>query len=473
MTEFTAPDAALRKAHVPPQDTPSSFKGEQLVLPLPKFYSDPLSKNRKHDDGSGICRRPENPALWIKTLGTLLDEQAARLEDRPALLVPWKSIRLSFRQLAERSKLIAKALLQLGLHHGDSMGIMAGNCSKYIEVFLGGARIGCPVVVLNNTYTPEELLNAATISCAHESEACKVIFIASNIGTRSLAGHIDILRGQNHPNHKLSELRGLVSLANSQFDSKGVEIQSYAELKTNAASGTLTDEMLRRAEARVSPTDVLNLQFTSGEAAMLTHTNLINNGRWIGNALRLTPDDVVCCPPPLFHCLGLVIGFLGSLSCGTAIVFPSDSFDAKMVVDAIISEDTTVLLGVPTMFVAELEVIAKTGQRPRRLRTGLSAGAAVSAALMENVCEKMGPSKILNAYGMTETSPITFMTSLDDSDDKGKTLGRAMPHSAAKVIDSNGNIVARGQQGELCTSGYSLQKGLLEKRGEDTRGHEA
>jgi len=110
-------------------------------------------------------RGPKDPALWIKTLGTALDEQAARFGDKSALIVPWQSVRLSYRQLADRSRVVAKALLRLGLRHGDSVGIMAGNCHEYIEVFLGGARIGCPVVVLNNTYSPDELRNAACISC--------------------------------------------------------------------------------------------------------------------------------------------------------------------------------------------------------------------------------------------------------------------------------------------------------------------
>ncbi|KEZ41998.1 hypothetical protein SAPIO_CDS6390 [Scedosporium apiospermum] len=384
-------------------------------------------------------RGPKDPALWIKTLGTALDEQAARFGDKSALIVPWQSVRLSYRQLADRSRVVAKALLRLGLRHGDSVGIMAGNCHEYIEVFLGGARIGCPVVVLNNTYSPDELRNAACIS------SCKVIFIASKIGTKDLAAHIAILRGQGHPNPKLLELLQLVCLGNDEFDGKGIGIQSYTQLKVKAAFGITDEEMLRRAEARVDPDNVLNLQFTSGttgapKAAMLTHVNLLNNGLFIGDALRLTPDDIVCCPPPLFHCFGLVVGFLSSLSHGCAIVFPSDNFDAKKVVDAVMSEDATIILSVPTMFMAQLEVMAKSGQKPRRLRAGLSAGAALSVSLIAKVREKMGLRKIINAYGMTETSPITFMTVLDDSDDKAETIGRVMPHTAAKVIDSNAYI---------------------------------
>lgn len=176
--------------------------------------------------------------------------------------------------------------------------------------------------------------------------------------------------------------------------------------------------------------------------------------------MRLTPDDVICCPPPLFHCFGLIMGLLASIYYGSTIVFPSDRFHAPSVVDSILREDATILLGVPTMFVAELEVLAKHTQRPRRLRTGLASGSAVPHALMDQLRSQMGVDKMLIAYGMTETSPVTFITSLEDSEEKRMTtIGRPLPHTGAKVVDSNGLTVQRGQRGELCTSGFALQKG--------------
>lgn len=185
--------------------------------------------------------------------------------------------------------------------------------------------------------------------------------------------------------------------------------------------------------------------------------------------MNLTPEDVICCPPPLFHCFGLVLGFLASYTHGSSIIFPSDFFDVQSVVNAIIDEDATVLLGVPTMYVAELEIMAKTGQRPRRLRTGLASGSSVSQRLMNLLREKMGVEKMLIAYGMTETSPVTFITSLEDPDEKGTTtVGRVVPHTAAKVVDKTGRIVPRGVRGELCTSGFALQKGYW-KNAEKTK----
>jgi acyl-CoA synthetase (AMP-forming)/AMP-acid ligase II len=176
--------------------------------------------------------------------------------------------------------------------------------------------------------------------------------------------------------------------------------------------------------------------------------------------MALTHEDVLCCPPPLFHCFGLVLGFLDSYTHGSTIVFPSDFFDVRKVVDALVEEDVTVLLGVPTMFISELEAMEKTGQRPRRLRTGLASGSAVSQDLMNQLRAKMGVEKMLIAYGMTETSPVTFITSLSDPESKATTtVGRVIPHTSAKVIDSNGRLLRRGERGELCTSGFALQKG--------------
>lgn len=176
--------------------------------------------------------------------------------------------------------------------------------------------------------------------------------------------------------------------------------------------------------------------------------------------MDLTNEDIICCPPPLFHCFGLVLGFLSSLCHGSSIVFPADFFDVRKVVDSIVAEDATVLLGVPTMFISELEEMAKIKKRPRRLRTGLASGSVVSQDLMNELRDKMGVEKMLIAYGMTETSPVSFITSLNDSDEKRtSTVGRIIPHAAAKVIGKNGEVLKKGERGELCTSGFILQTG--------------
>lgn len=337
---------------------------------------------------------------------------------------------------------------------------------------------------------------------ANGFEACKLVFIASSIGSRDLSSHIKALISTSSRNPVLPELRRVVCIGNGALEQGGVEMQSYSTFTSNGHSVFMNDHVLKRAKNAVTPEDVLNLQFTSGTATcfpiphiirltplsrnhrfsqsghvdtqvsplilrtalsnLTPSSNLLNNARFVGDAMALTPEDVICCPPPLFHCFGLVLGFLASFTHGSSIVFPSDFFDVRRVVDAIVDEDATVLLGVPTMYVSELEVIAKTGQRPRRLRTGLASGSAVSQGLMNELRAKMGVEKMLIAYGMTETSPVTFITSLSDSDEKGTTtVGKVMPHTAAKVVGKDGRILGRGERGELCTSGFALQKGYL------------
>lgn len=176
--------------------------------------------------------------------------------------------------------------------------------------------------------------------------------------------------------------------------------------------------------------------------------------------MRLTEEDVVCCPPPLFHCFGLVLGFLASLVHGSAIIFPSEAFHAERTVQAIIQERATALLGVPTMFLAELKLIHENGLQIDSVRTGLAAGATIPPSLMKLLSEKMGIKGMLVAYGMTETSPVTFITSFDDPQDKMQnSIGKVLPHTAAKVIDEEGQILPRNKKGELCTAGFALQKG--------------
>ncbi|KAM0542960.1 hypothetical protein ACHAPJ_012566 [Fusarium lateritium] len=378
-------------------------------------------------DGLSIVQGPTNIPLWEKTLGQLIVEQAKERGSRTALVVPWQNVRLTYDDLAHRSSLIAKALLDAGLRYGDSIGIFAGNCHQYIELFLGAARIGCPFVVLNTTSSPHEL---------------------SSVVARS-------------------ERLILLDPAAHRPAQPVVECEQYAEFSIRGTSIFMNDAKLRQAQRKVRPGDVLNMQFTSGttglpKASMLTHNNLINDGRYVGMAMRLTEQDVICCPPPLFHCFGLVMGFLASFTHGSTVVFPSDRFNAKETIDAVIAEKATALLGVPTMFVAELEELESTSRQITTVRTGLVSGSPVSPSLMEDLKGKMNIQGMLIAYGMTETSPVTFIASLEDPDERLLTsLGRVLPHTAAKVVDQAGKVVPFGTRGEICTSGFALQKGYF------------
>lgn len=216
--------------------------------------------------------------------------------------------------------------------------------------------------------------------------------------------------------------------------------------------------------------DVINLQFTSGttgapKAVSLTHSNLLNNALSIGRCMKLTPEDVVCNVPPLFHCFGLVLGNLAAWAHASCIVYPSEIYDPVSIVDAISAEKCTALHGVPTHFYGVLTEVAKRRAQGQvvdttRLRTGIAAGSPVPIELMKQLMNQLGLDGLTNAYGMTETSPVSFQTTTDDPLLKRvETVGRVQPHVKAKLVDEEGNTVPVGTPGEVCIAGYLLQKG--------------
>ncbi|KAJ4983157.1 4-coumarate-CoA ligase [Stagonosporopsis vannaccii] len=335
---------------------------------------------------------------------------------------------------------------------------MAGNRIEYIEFFLAAARIGCPLVVLNNTYSAAELITAL------KRTTPKVLCIAPEIGHRSLSDCLENIK----TTVAAGELNGLVHavvLASRQAASLSQPFIQYEDF-SHLGESVQPVELLQ-AEELVQDEDIVNVQFTSGttgnpKAAMLTHRNIVNNGHLVGSRMHLTSNDIVCCPPPLFHCFGLVMGFLAALTNGSSIVFPADQFDASLTHDAIVRERCTALLGVPTMLTALLSVAPTKSPKISTVRVGLAAGSMVPAPLLDRLDKEMGIGRVLIAYGMTETSPVTFMMDLGDTSEKRKKgLGTVMPHTSAKVVDAKGRLLPRGSKGELCTSGYALMKGYL------------
>lgn len=187
---------------------------------------------------------------------------------------------------------------------------------------------------------------------------------------------------------------------------------------------------------------------------------ILTNARYVGDAMRLTTDDVVLCPPPLFHTFGIVVGFLAAFSRHCPIVLPCDTFNADSVIDTLTEQCATVLLGVPTMFLAELDVIQRRQLTIRHLRTGIIGGSPTSRPLMERIAQEMQLPGLLVAYGTTETSPLSFLSSLDDPVHlRHTTVGRVLPNTMAKVVDADGRILNRGERGELCIAGYCLHLG--------------
>ncbi|CAG8926114.1 unnamed protein product [Penicillium salamii] len=398
-----------------------------------------------------IVEGQTQPPLLSVTLGQLLRIQALQYPNHECLVVPWTGTRWTYTDLDHEADRLARGMLAMGIQKGDRVGIMAGNCEQYISVFFAAARVGAILVVLNNTYTLTELSYALDLS------GCKIIFMVPLIGTQDLRAVLAKL-GSKPKESGISKPLEIFIL-------RGV-YQNFPTYNDIISRGTSqTANMLGAREAELQPNDVSNLQFTSGstgspKAAMLTHYNLLNNARFIGGRLELSPVDVLCCPPALFHCFGLVLGMLAVVTCGSKIVFPSETFNPKSTLSAISDEKCTALHGVPTMFQEILSLPKPKNFDTSNMRTGIIAGAPVPRPLMKSLFEELNMRQYTSSYGLTEASPTCFNAYTTDSlDTRLKTVGKVMPHARAKIVDPQGNIVPIGHRGELCIAGYQIMKG--------------
>ncbi|KAJ6086360.1 AMP-dependent synthetase/ligase [Penicillium sp. IBT 16267x] len=399
-----------------------------------------------------IVAGPTQPALLDITLGELLTIQALQYANYECLVFPWTGARWTYANLKDEADRLARGMLAMGVQKGDRVGIMAGNCEQYISVFFAAARVGAILVVLNNTYTPSEL------SYALNHSGCKVLFMTPRIGRHNLEEVLAELGPNPKESGTSKSLEEIVMLRD--------EYQNFPTYNAIIVRGSSQPaHLLQDREAELRPDDVCNLQFTSGstgnpKAAMLTHYNLVNNSRFIGDRMKLTSFDILCCPPPLFHCFGLVLGMLAVVTHGSKIVFPSETFDHKAVLHAISDEKCTALHGVPTMFEAILSIPKPDNLDTSNLRTGIIAGAPVPRPLMKSLLEDLNMKEYTSSYGLTEASPTCFNAFTTDSiHTRLTTVGKVLPHARAKIVDAKGNIVPVGQRGELYMAGYQLTKG--------------
>lgn len=401
----------------------------------------------KREQLLSILHGPVDPPLVDLTLGELLELQCQANGEAECISIPWTGARWSYDDLRRQSSLIARALLAEGIQHGDRVAIMAGNCEQYAAVFFAAVRIGAILVILNNTYTPQEAMYGIGFTAA------KILFTTKKIG-----------RMDNEPLlTQIAATRDAPKVVILRGESAG-----YRTYEDMIAQGSKLDaNKLYNHETKVSTYDVCNLQFTSGttgnpKAAMLTHHNIVNNSRFIGDRMRLTTADVLCCPPPLFHCFGLVLGLLAAITHGAKIVYPAEVFDGPATLRAIQDEQCTALHGVPAMFdtLFALPEAAALDAAKLRLRTGIVAGAPVPRQLMEKLVSKLGMSEFTSSYGLTEASPTCFNAFTDDPiATRLSTVGTLMPHAHAKIVDRDGEVVPVGVRGELLMGGYQLQAG--------------
>ena len=408
---------------------------------------------------SYVCGVSHQP-LRYQTIGDALSEAATRWGRNDAVVSVHQNLRLTYAQLNEQAEKLALAFLTMGLAPGDRIGIWAPNCIEWTLTQFASAKAGLILVNINPAYRLAEL------EFALNTVGCKALVLMEKFKTSDYVGMIKTLAPEIQNcmpgkliSKKLPKLENLVVIG--QADSKG-----FIEFEKLKHYGSEKDKKkLHEIQKHLSPDDPINIQFTSGttgspKGATLSHFNILNNGYFVGEAIKLTPKDRVSIPVPLYHCFGMVMGNLGCITHGATMIYPDFGFDPQATLKAIEEEKCTALYGVPTMFVAELACAQFSDFNLESLRTGIMAGALCPEDIMTKVINKMYMSQVTIAYGMTETSPVSFQSAIDDNFQKRTTtIGRVHPHVQVKIVNEQGRIVPCGQQGELLTRGYSVMKG--------------
>ena len=389
-------------------------------------------------------RGAQDKALLAMTIGQAFDHTVAQFPGGEALVVRHQQRRYTWRQLAETVDLHARAFLALGMQTGHRLGIWAPNCAEWCITQIASAKLGVILVNINPAYRSSEL------DYVLKQSGCQWLVCAGAFKTSDYHAMLQELK---------PDLRGLISLDPSPPPG----FMPWSQLAVLGAG--VPPEQLHNRQASLHFDQPVNIQYTSGttgfpKGATLSHHNILNNGYMVGESLGLTAQDRLVIPVPLYHCFGMVMGNLGCITHGTTMIYPSDGFDPLLTLSAVAEERATGLYGVPTMFIAVLD-------HPRRgefdlasLRTGIMAGATCPIEVMRRVISELHMGEVQIAYGMTETSPVSLQTGAnDDLERRVTTVGRTQPQLENKIIDVDGNTVARGEIGELCTRGYSVMLG--------------
>jgi len=409
--------------------------------------------------------------LLGETIGQFFDAACARWADRPALVVRHQNVRLSYGELREQVDRLAAGLSTLELEPGDRIGIWSPNNSEWVLTQFATAKAGLILVNINPAYRVVEL------EYALNKVGCKALILAERFKTSDYIGMLRELApelGQAAPGQlaaaRLPALRSVALLGG------GWHPGTFRFSEILERGGAAETKHIAELGPRLQFDQPINIQFTSGttgfpKGATLSHHNILNNGFFIGEAMRLTPEDRLCIPVPLYHCFGMVLGNLAALTHGTCMVFPGEGFDPLTTLETVAAERCTALHGVPTMFIAQLDHPEFGRFDLSSLRTGIMAGSPCPIEVMKRAVAKMHLSEITIAYGMTETSPVSFQSSTDDPVERRvSTVGRIHPHIEVKIVDADGRIVPPGTPGELLTRGYSVMLGYW---GDDERTREA
>ncbi|CAG7965301.1 unnamed protein product [Penicillium nalgiovense] len=457
----------------------SGFGGKRILQKLSLVKRGLLTES--------YARGPSGPPLIDSTVGEHFAKIVAECGDRTAVISRHQNDRATYASLDTRSNALARGLESLGVRKGERVGVMLGNSMEYAVVRWVTVEVDrkkrarlisvtrqhthySKLVPLNPSFNTAQVIAAL----GHLESGHLLISTESNLPRKPPRSNIPLLNDLVEDLHKsnlesasVPSLRNIIMVDNSEGR---VDISSYKSLTQYASiMSQLTADGRPLPPRNLSPDETANIQFTSGttsmpKAACLTHRSILNNGSQIGDRMLLTPNDIVCCPPPLFHCFGSILGYMATASHGSAIVFPSESFNARAALEAVQEEKCTALYGVPTMFLEELSLI-ETGEISsegfQHLRTGIAAGSSIPAEIMKKLHKVLNLTELTICYGMTETSPVSAMTTTDDPIDKRiYSVGRLMPHVEAKIVDPVDKkvILPIERRGELAVSGYLLMK---------------
>jgi fatty-acyl-CoA synthase len=408
------------------------------------------------DRGLSWVRGADEPPLLEITIGQALDRAAERWGDADALVSVAQGVRWSWCELAWRADDMAAGLLALGLERGDRIGIWSPNRAEWALIQFAAARIGLILTTINPAYRASEL------EFMVGKVGMKAVVAAERFKT---SDYVAMLEAIDAPGleHKI-KLGGAARPGWLAFD----DLPGLASAQDRNRA--------RAIGAGLDCRDPINIQFTSGttglpKGATLSHRNILNNGWFVGRAQRLGPADRICVPVPLYHCFGMVMGNLAGVACGAAVVYPSAGFDAEATLAAVARERCTALYGVPTMFIAALDCPNFEAYDLTSLRTGIMAGSPCPIEVMKHVVERMHMSDITIAYGMTETSPVSFQSAIDDPQERRvSTIGQVQPHLEVKAIDTEGQIVPRDVPGRAVHARLFGDGRLLGRSGAHCRG---
>jgi fatty-acyl-CoA synthase len=385
---------------------------------------------------------PVDTPLLDETIGANFERTAQAYPDIEALVDVAGGRRWTYSELNAEIDCVARALMAIGIQRGDRVGIWSPNCPEWTILQYATAKVGAVLVSVNPAYRTHELLHVLRDS------DIELLVSATAFKTSDYRRMIAEVR---------SEVPGLVDVV---FLGTG----DWERLRQRADE--VTADELRCRLATLNPSDPINIQYTSGttgspKGAVLSHRNILNNGFFVTECIRLGPGERLCIPVPFYHCFGMVMGNLGCTTHAATMVIPAAGFDPAATLEAIEKERCTGLYGVPTMFIAILGHPDLASRDVSSLRTGIMAGASCPVEVMRRCVDELNMSELSIAYGMTETSPVSCQTRIDDDlQHRTATVGRAHPHVEIKVIDAgSGKIVTRGRPGELCTRGYSVMLG--------------